>query len=257
MSASFVSASTQKLSNAAPPVTGVPFTVGMWVWATTAIGASSKAFWGLTLSSSSVDYFILYFSGTGSTPASSVALQASSGTASDSIGVGNPTSAGAWYYVLARCISATNRRLSVLLPGGAVSHAAGTVSVVPATLNTVAIGNRSSSSNDIFWDGNVAEYVMTGTDIQPDGLQTADWLVRQMAYRGPFSIPYLIPNILDYRSLRASAGSETDKSGEFFSGSRGRQVWTNTNRVLAGGHPPLLPGYRSPPGGRSSIMIPV
>lgn len=96
------------------------------------------------------------------------------------------------------------------------------------------------------YSGDIAEYWMTNTDIQPDAAQLQDATLRQLAYNGPFSVPRVAANLVDYRSLRASLGSNQDvQDGGLFDGPYGRQVWVNTNSAKLGPHPPLAPDYSS------------
>ena len=246
MSAVFVSGSSTRLVNSAPPVTGYPCTVGMWHLASVALSGSSKCFWSLTDGNG---YFIIFWSN----GSSAVAIQAYDGVGPFETTVAGTLTANVWYYVLVRFISSTNRRLSVLLPDGSVAHAAGTTAVTLPTATSMSIGCANNGPT-LLWDGNVAEMFVTGTDIVPDNGQTPEWLIRQLAYRGPFSVPYIRKDILDYQSLRSSF--EGGRVGEAFSGVKGKQIWAKTNAVTLGAHPPLLGGYKTFPGVRAAPAIP-
>jgi hypothetical protein len=97
-------------------------------------------------------------------------------------------------------------------------------------------------------DAFISEFWYTNTDIQPDGAQLNDDLLRQLAYGGPFSVPHVAANLIEYRSFRKVIESDQDEAvgdGVYWGGA-GRQVWTNTNGVTRGPHPPL-PGWYAKP----------
>ena len=48
----------------------------------------------------------------------------------------------------------------------------------------------------------------TNTDIQSDGLTLDANLVRQLAYFGPFSLPHIAKDIIEYSSFRAGFNQE-------------------------------------------------
>jgi hypothetical protein len=115
---------------------------------------------------------------------------------------------------------------------------------------------QTSAGASVPFDGNVAEFWYTNTDIQPDGAQLDGNLLRQLAYGGPFSVPHIAGDILEYRSFRKVIESDQDEAvgDEVYWGGAGRQVWTNTNGVTRGPHPPLPGWYRKPADSR--LMVP-
>lgn len=252
MSGAFTAASSMRLVNSSPPILDYPFTVGLWAYPGSSIGASSRCLWYLGSNTDGTNYYIVYWSTTG--PA--FAVQVANATQFGSANTGTSVTTSRWSYILARFISSTNRRISVLQPDGSLLHAQDTTTVTtPAGVTRVALGCRESNAPDLFWDGNIAEYFLLNRDIQPDGVQTADWLVRQLAYRGPFSVPGLTKDILEYRALRNALTD--DRLGESYTGAKGRQTWVNTNAVKLGGGPALLGGYKTTPGARGAPCIPI
>lgn len=231
MSAFFASASTQFLGNATTQILTYPFTVGLWAQATTT-GALKTLF---TNGSSSVaDRFCLI-----QTVANAWGIFAVTGAGSSSTANAGTVVANQWVYLIGRFINATNRRIAVLTTDGIVSHAQAVFSTSP-TPTRMSLGNRWSSIIAEYFDGSIAEFFITNTDIQPDGLQLSDQLLRQLAYAGPFSVPHIANNIVDYRSLRQSLSSNTDNMNEYL-GNRGLpNLWANTNGVIIGPHMPFI-----------------
>jgi hypothetical protein len=111
----------------------------------------------------------------------------------------------------------------------------------------MAVGALVNSSPSGFFDGQVGEFWYTDTDIQADGAQLQDSTLRQLAYFGPFSIPHIAKDIVEYRSFRSRLDSRQDTPDEvYYRGTR--PVWTNTNGVNLGPHPPAATNYIDPPG---------
>lgn len=234
MSASFTSASSQRLLNTVAPVTTMPLSIGMWVNPTV---DATQVIASVCASANSNHYYEMRM-------VSGLFLQIASaaGASAGSTSVSGIT-LGQWYYFVARFISSTSRRMSVLYSNGSISHAVNTTDRTP-TVTRMALGARDASTASLFFDGSVAEFWVANVDIQPDGAQTQDALVRQLAYGGPFSVPDVRDNIVSYRSFRSSLGSDQDKPNEVWSPAP--QTWTNTNGVTLGPHPPL-PYWRGSP----------
>lgn len=243
MGALFVSASSQFLENNAPPLITVPLTVGMWfnpsaVSATTylyqlAAGGSATANgegWDIRFTSTGII-------GVGT---------AGGGTRTSANTIGT-IAANTWTFVIGRWIAANLRRIDILFPGGATEHVSTVVSnTPPGPITRESIGCSDNSVRGGFYSGIIGEFWKTNTDIQPDGLALTDATLRQLAYYGPFSIQSIAKDIVDYRSLRSSVGSDTDEQPDYAMGNKGRQTWVNNAGVIYAAHPPLSPGYRGP-----------
>lgn len=229
-------ASSQYLSNATPPIKVYPFTVAMWAYPFTA--NTQVTMWSIRPSSGVADVFSIYKTSGGSWETAAIRSTAAVAT------VGGVT-ANAWQYILVRFISATNRRISVLRSDGSTGHAQSTTSKTPTSGNLVAeeIGAISTAN---FFDGIIAEYWKTNTDIQPDGAQLENELLSELAYDGPFSIPHIAKDLIDYRSLHEGLSSDEDEQGESYFGPLGLQTWTKVNAPILGAHPPLQSPYRKP-----------
>lgn len=239
MGAFFTAASSQYLSNAAAPIVSTlyPFSLGLWV-NVNSIGAE-HVFWNVNSGGANN-------SATMSCTAANTWLLEATIVSDVDITTGT-VAAGKWFYVVGRYISATNRRISVLDPSGSASHAQSTTSTVLTTLVRMNIGAfQNTGAASTFFDGYLAEFWYANADIQPDGAQLQDATLRQLAYYGPFSIPSIGQNLLEYRSFYSSQGSETNKPEEVYSGGRDAQAWVNNAGVKIGLHPPLCSGYVRP-----------
>jgi hypothetical protein len=239
MSAVFVAASSQYLTNAASVITATPFSCGAWCYLASATLAtyisigdtgSSNHFWAMQINSTAAFQFYCIAGGS--------ARIATAGT---------PTT-GAWHYLVARAVSPTNRWISALRADGVIAHGQNTTERIPTGVDAVLCGAQAQLTPTNQVDGYMAEFWLTNTDIQPDGAQLNDDLLRQLAYGGPFSIPHIAKDLIEYRSFRKVIESDQDccPGDEVYWGGAGRQVWTNTNGVTRGPHPPLPGWYRKP-----------
>ena len=118
----------------------------------------------------------------------------------------------------------------------------------------MTIGARVDSSGAIQpWDGLIGEWWLTDADAAVnDAAATPDAMVRQLAYGGPFSVPYLVPRIVEYRSLRAHPTVD-DPTETYNRGARA--TWSAVNGPTIGPHCPLPYWYRNSPGNTSSILM--
>ena len=245
MAARFIG-SGPALINTAPPVTTYPFTVGIWAYTTDI--STPRTFFALANNAVTNQYFYL-----GSASGAAIQLFVQSGATSQGNNVTTLVVNG-WYFILGRFISATNRRLSVLLADGSVGHAQGTTNITPTGINSVGIGATPTSTIQFFHAGQLAEFWWTNTDIQADGTQTQEWLVRQLAWGGPFSSPHIAKDIIEHHSFRLSLGSQPDRGEDSYYGKYGKQKWNNsTTAVTFGRHPPLPYWYAKPPTTRRSV----
>jgi hypothetical protein len=227
------------LSLASPPVITAPFTVGCWVKRTDTV--NSQDFWTLCSSANTNHFWRLIWSQ--ASTAGQFGCAAGGTTASASASGGIPVDT--WVYAIARAISSANRRIDILNGDGSIVSAQNTTSLSP-TVNTLSIGIQAGSSLVNPLTGSVAEFWYGNADIQSDGGALDGNLLRQLAYGGPFSVPHIIPNIIEYRSLKSSLGSDTDKLGENYFGRAGRQNYVNNSGVILGPHPPLPYWYKKP-----------
>lgn len=220
-------------------VTGYPFTVALWFYPTGLSG--NYGLWSLT---NSVDqgHFLRY----NDTQLSSYAL--------DSGGFNFATCEGAvvpskWNFALLRHISSTNRRLSGLSAAGDIVHAQNTVSRTPSGINSVKIAAEVTFTGA----GSIAEYWFANVDVQEDGAQLQNSLFLQLAHCGPFSVPRIVKNIIEYRSFRKHP--ICGELGEVYWGRFGIQQWTDNNGVTIGPHPPLSQEYVRPGQRKLALVV--
>lgn len=245
MSASFLLASSQYLLNSAPPVTVAPFSVGFWCRPTVVTGAA-KVVWGLFSSTSGVNYFDLFLG-----PAAWT-MEAGDGT-DQQVTAGNAV-ANNWHYIVLRYISATNRRICVLTTLGIVTHGQSTTSCLPTTIDREILGAGDVSGTPAtFMSGQIAEFWKTNTDIQADGLALQDATVRQIAYGGPFSIPHLRKDLVEYHSFRKTLSSDQFDGDNDIPPILGETL-TNNGGVTLAEHPPL-PYWHVRPGQNKRVLI--
>lgn len=235
---------TQYLVNSTTPLTTVPITVGAWVRSTSA-NSSYKAVWNLGVATNT-DRFALYQSGGNKwmaliTAASTDDLTCEAGT----------VTANVWMFMVARFITSTNRRIGVLSNDGSTAHVQSTVSSAPAAADRISIGAIPDGTEP--FAGQIAEIWYTNTDIQVDNAQLQDSLLRQLAYGGPFSVPHVADDILEYRSFRKHPFR--NEVGEVYFGGKGAQIWAPTSTPTVGFHPPLPYWYIKPGQRKTELTI--
>jgi hypothetical protein len=251
MSAGFVVANSQYLNNSAQPLvsTGYTFAVGVWC-RLRAVSATFQTIFAISDTATANNYFAVRVS-----DLEVIQLAAAGGGSASNANSANSMTVGAWYFILARAIASDLRRLHILRADGFAEDAQVTTSRSPTGLDTSTIGALNLSTGVTnFWGGEIAELWYTRTDIQNDTGVLSASLVRQLAYGGPFSVPHIAKDILEYRSFRKVIESDQDEAvgDEVYWGDAGRQVWTNTNGVTRGPHPPLPGWYRK----QSPIIMP-
>jgi hypothetical protein len=236
MSATFLAASSQKLSNAAPPVTAAPFTVGLWVYPTT---TALRTIWSLAATANTSNTWNL-----DQTLGGLWSFSCKSSATAVHVDVGTVT-VNAWAFVVLRAITTSNRRISVLQFDGSAVNGQETSAKTP-TVTKMSLGCLESSAPSQFFSGNIGEFWYTNTDIQADGLALQDATLRQLAYGGPYSVPHIDKDIVEYHSLRSSLANSDGQQGDDVEwGMSGKQTWTNTGSVILGPHPPLPYWYAS------------
>jgi len=249
VAASFASASSQSLSTTVPelPSTGYPFAVGMWVAPSTL----------------SVEKTLFSFADTGSannyleirqTSGNNFAIAAAAGGAENTATAGINGGANRWNFVLARFDSATLRRIDVLSPTGQTPSGNTTTSTAPTSLDTLALGARIASSTSQYFDGLIGEFWYTNTNIQPSGGATQTPILRQLGWGGPFSVPRVGQNVVQYWSFREHPTAPKGEESLIGAG-KPWQRWTNAGGVTAGPHPPLPFWYEKPRSARRPLVF--
>jgi len=251
MSVNFVIASSQLLEKASAPLTAVPVTVGMW-FNMDAAGTLVQQLWGLQGSASTNMFMRL-------TLTASETLSAStkdSGTTASAATLTTVCNAKKWIFVVARFITAANRRISAIFENGAIEHANNTTSRTPTGIDIETLGGRKHSSTSEFFGGQIAEFWVVKGDVQTDTGDLKNHTLRQLAYRGPFSLPNIAKDIVEYRSFRQTLVSDRDVGSEvYWSDGYKRPVWTNTNACTLAYHPPLTSEWRKPADARPNLAV--
>lgn len=232
MAAWFNGAASQGLVDTVFPITTVPFSCGCWVYPTTLTGTQCVLTISIALGTS---YITVYVAAAGAWTLE----KTGGGTVTCGTAV-----AGQWHYVLLRGIGATSLRLSVLDSVGGVTHASNTSAGSITGFTTFSIGDFrfNSAAPTNFLTGGVGEFWITNTDVYSGGGAADDNFVRRLAYGGPLSMNRFKDDILEYKSLVSSPSFGHGDEG-LFSRNPNTRLWTNTNGVLNGPHPPLPPEY--------------
>lgn len=211
----------------------MPFSTGFWMKPTTVSGIKNL----LTISdTTTTNAFNLFQNGTSVSANANGSFTISAGT----------LVANAWFYVVMRFISAANAMLSILSADGIIATGFNTTVNVPTGLTNMALGAASASAGSAFFDGSMAEWWITNSDIQSDGATLQASTLRQLSRGGPFSLPHIAKDIVDYRSLRYALGSDQDAQPDYDLGNKGRQIWANSGGVTRAAHPPLAVGHMGP-----------
>lgn len=216
-----------------------PFTIGAWYRCRT---TSTASIFGLTETVGNTG-FNVYCTSTGV----STAISWWTGTATSGTGSAVSTR-NEWNYVCARFVATANKWISNITPD-AIYHTQQTSSRTPGALNTLRFGGSIATVAGTIsgFDGDLAEVFFADADIQPGGLQLHDNILLQLAFNGPWSLPHLARNIVEYRSLRHGAGTNADDvPGDDYQ-RRGLRTWTEVNGpIMAGEGPPISANYVRP-----------
>lgn len=250
MAGNFASASSQYLNNDAASVIDYPLSVGGWI-NLAAVGVVERTIFALCDTGTTNNWLRVFMNSS-----EQLRVGAAAGGTEASSASGASLVATAWQFFVARFINATNLRISVLHETGLVDAAQNTTSRAPTGLDNLSIGAlKTSGGASSFWNGKIGEIWYTNTDIQEDAAALKSDTIRQLAYGGPFSIPHIAKDIIEYRSLRKYPNSDGDENNEIFHGAFGRQTWTNTNGVTTGDHPPLPYWYVKPGQVQAELVI--
>lgn len=250
MAVVFTASSSQRIINSATPVTTFPFTVGYWLKMPNS--ASDQVSWSLVDTASVTEYWAVYKN------SSNILVQnVNAGAGYSEIASTNAIGDNQWTYVLVRIISATNRRFNVLHWNGVIDSVQSTTSRSPASIDRVCLGMSDYSTPDSPMDGSIAEYFMANVDVHRGGGAIPATYLRQIAYGGPFSVPFIERNLVDYRSFRQSLTSDQDNAYDYHLGGQRpvRQVWTNVNGATLGPHVPLPGYYERPVSNRTMVLV--
>lgn len=234
------------------PILTRPFTIGMWVYPLTT--GTAFTMWSLNDPVSANNYC-----GIRATATNVFSIYARGGGTENSATIGT-VAASRWYFLLARFISPTNDRLSVI-DGGAILGVQRTTTRTPVatqinlgSLQFSSLTNESGASR-----GYIAEYWIANGDIQEDGAAMNDNILRMIAYNGPLSVPTVAAKVRNYRPFLTVGGNigsnYVTNPDEAFGNNGGPYsisgIFQNFNNQ---GNPPLCAGY-VPPTQRNSITL--
>lgn len=238
------------IRNAAATITGTPFSMGCW-FQLAAVGSVIRAIMSLSDTGTGNNYFTLNMQTNETIGISASVSSAVTGTTA------TPIIAGAWQYGIARFISATERRLSVLGMGATtlISHANNTTSTTPTGIDMLSIGARENSSGLIQpWSGRIAEAWIADADVFQSGSDMPNEMVMEMAFGGPFAMPGIANKIVEYRSLRCGVDSRADKVAEvYYRGAR--TTWGTVGAPKLSSHPPLPYWFQRPAQVMTELVI--
>lgn len=234
-----------------------PFSVGMCV-NLTAVGTVERRLATWECTGSAGNLFAV-------TMASTEVVQAvvSDGVTTATAGAGTLT-AGNWIFVLARFISTVSIRIHSLNFNGSISSGNDATSVDPTaggtqTMDTLSIG--VDTTNNLPWNGQIAEFWYTNTDVQGSDVAINSELLRQLANYGPFSVPNIANGVIEYHSYRVdvpsnASGVSFERTPEVFD-KFGGAIWTNNgaNVRMHALHPPLMPTYVRPRQNQRTLVI--
>lgn len=250
MAIRFTAASTQYLTNTAPPLLDYPITIGLW-FKLTAVGASRRTLFCISDTATTTNFFDVSMD-TNET----ILLGTNNGGAENQLAVTSTIIAGAWNFLLVRLVAAADRRVThVNLAGTVVTSATTSNSRAMSGLDTSTIGAKLTTSAGQYWDGDIAEFWIAKADIYANGLQLTNAAAMRLALGGPFEWPRLAANIVEYRSFRDGIASETDSGSNVYHGGA-RQKWAAVNGpIRLSAHPPLPYWYVRPGQVKTPLVI--
>jgi hypothetical protein len=247
MSAQFLAGSSRYLTQGdARLTTAGPFTVGMWMYVDALPGAdqdfctisatSAQRTWEMTITSAG-QLWTGYYDGT---------ARGYNGLASNSI------IAGTWTYFMMRRIANANKR-TCSLRAGAINHAQETANFAAGALDriTLAALQYNSAGATAFYTGRIAEFFYADADVLPGGAVMDENLLRQIAYLGPFSVPHIVPMIVEYHAMR---GPSWQMAGDDYQRGAARE-WIPTNGPTFSHHPPISSEYIRPGQTRQLLTV--
>lgn len=224
------------LSQAKPYIQKFPFSMGMWVYPNNLSGANSVIFF---LGVDSATYTKLYSNTT------TLTLELANGGSPKKATIPNMFTLNQWTYLV---LEYTNGTVPILFRAMTSSGVISSNSATPPGSNlgtnlTLTLGGESPIAGNNF-TGVIAEFWMSNSVIQPDGLALSMSTMRTLMERGPFAFPHIKQNLATYHSFRQSFPPNHDVMGEVYPGPKGREIWTSSSATV-GPHPPLTGDYDS------------
>ena len=239
------------IQNASAPVTTTPVAMGAWV--SPATSGVDQTIWSMSDTGATNQYYRLFIS---SVDAWSFTVQAGAGTdvasVSDSSAFINQ-----WTFVLVQAAADDDLVINLVrYDGNIIGSDASTTAGPPTGVDSMQIGAllTSSGASSLF-TGRVAEYWIANVDFGVISDTERDAFMYQLAWGGPFSIPQVANNIVEYRSLRKYPTSLGDDLTEvYWGGGKGIQTWAAVGSPTIAAHPPL-PYWFARPGQYQTNLI--
>ena len=250
MAALFTAASSQYLSNAAPPLnaTGYGFSVGAWI--NLATTGTQRCIFALTDTATTNNFLELRVLST-----NILSIGAAAGGTTISTDLTTAITANSWVFVLGRFANSIRRSVSMMTSDGLVQSVSPLVtSRAPAGLDMLTIGGfKTSAAAAEFWDGLIGELWYCNGDVWPDnGVVPSDSFVRKLAYGGVFAISHANIAVYEYHSYFDDV--VTPEIGQDYN-SGPLQTWVNNNGVTLGTHPPLPYWYARPGQSKRKLVV--
>ena len=254
MSSQSAAATLQCLEQStAAPVTGVPVSMGMWLYPRT----NASTFMSVGGFDDGSGVFVLW-------PQTDTAIVSIAYGDAGALNLGVGWSLNAWNYLLVRFVAAavggpTSIFATHINGDGLVTHGSGTTN--PSVVNAwtrFRWGAISSSTGTNNWDGFIAEGWFANIDVYPTGGAATNDFVQMLAFGGPFSMPHIVPNIKAYYSLRDNLTSITQSQEVYYSNGQQTLTFKGTIPTL-GPHVPWAgkgnQRYQMPMGSPRTVCI--
>lgn len=240
------------IRNATAPLTTIPFVMGMWV--NPAVSGVDHTMWSMSDTGSATQY---YRTGLLSTNDWVLVVQAGGlpaiATVATVTGFSNQ-----WNFVLAQVASDDDLVLHVIAFDGTISGSHLSTTVGPPTgVDSMQIGAllTSGGASELF-TGRIAEYWIANVDPGVISNTENDDFVYQLGWYGPFAMPQIASNIIEYRSLRKFPTSLADNLTEvYWGGGKGIQTWSGVGSPTTGAHPPLPYGFVKPGQYKKNLIV--
>ena len=247
MGAVFTAASSTRLTHSGLTSTAgtlplYPFTIGMWVYSFTSAPLVESMFWSTTneaLTCGRISAAV--------TTGGAWRLAAEDGISAVNVS-GGTVVANQWYHLTCRFITSNLFRAHVLNLSDITQLTFSGAPAITPTLTAIHLGARGGSTPSGFFDGIVAEYWRTNTDILATGIATATCgIIQNIAFNGPWSMAHIAKEIVEYQSFRESLETFQHDGNEVYFNAlySGYPRYNNTNNVIVGPHPPIA--YRGRP----------
>ena len=235
------------------PLTTVPFSIGFWCKPVADNTTAEITLYNSALATDNRFRITVQQFGTFDALSSITAA----GTADTTADANSPsTVAGDWVFVLARYISATNRRIHVLTKRDGIVSSASTTSLTPSGINSMVIHNDGMGAANGFAGINIAEFWLANADVQIDGAVIQPALMNQLAFGGPFNVMQVAKSVREYHSFRKTLLPGLGSPEDYYA--TGLVNWSYNSAIgplQIADHPPLPHWYQRPSEDIAAIAV--